>query len=284
MKVAVVTAVRGRTAHLRAQLAGLAQSTERADHHVIVAVDDNKVATAVRPGDSRTEVVPMNSNTRRLPIAAARNLGAQRAIDGGAELLIFLDVDCIPAPAMVTAYRRAAEHPDHRQALLCGPVTYLAANADLSRLESLTAPHPARPAPPDGCIEDCTQYELFWSLSFAVTPTTWQRTGGFCTDYTGYGGEDTDFGQSAAAAGIAMRWVGGAHAFHQFHPVSDPPTEHLDDIVENAKLFHRRWGWWPMHGWLNAFEEQGLIIRDRAGRPDIVPRAQITASDPGRTR
>lgn len=270
MKVAVVTAVRGRTTHLRAQLAGLAQSTEQVDHHVVVAIDDDEAATAVPAGDTRTEVVAMTSTMPRIPIAAARNLGAQRAIDEGAELLIFLDVDCIPAPTMVTAYRHAAEHPDHQDALLCGPVTYLPADADLSKLETLTAPHPARPAPPEGHIEDCQQYELFWSLSFAVTPATWLRTGGFCTEYTGYGGEDTDFAQSALAVGIAMRWVGGAHAYHQFHPVSDPPVEHLHDIVDNAGLFARRWGWWPMQGWLNAFEEQGLITRDRTGRPTIV--------------
>jgi hypothetical protein len=40
-----------------------------------------------------------------------------------------------------------------------------------------------------------------------------------------------------------MRWIGGAHAFHQFHPVSDPPVQHLYDIVRNAEIFHQRWGW-----------------------------------------
>ena len=81
---------------------------------------------------------------------------------------------------------------------------------------------------------------------FALTSPVWQRIGGFCTEYTGYGGEDTDYAQKAAAEKITMRWVGGAHAFHQFHPISEPPIEHLADIVANAALFHRRWGWWPM--------------------------------------
>ena len=58
------------------------------------------------------EVVPFRRR-RAAAGGAARNLGAQTAIDGGAELLIFLDVDCIPAPNMVGTYRRAAEHPDH---------------------------------------------------------------------------------------------------------------------------------------------------------------------------
>ena len=125
VKTAVVTAVHGRTAHLRKQLEGLAQVADQVDRHVVVAIDDDDVARTVRSAGVWTEVVPFRSATRRLPIAAARNLGAQAAIDDGAELLIFLDVDCIPAPNMVNRYLRAAEHPDHGDALLCGPVTYL---------------------------------------------------------------------------------------------------------------------------------------------------------------
>jgi hypothetical protein len=111
------------------------------------------------------------------------------------------------------------------------------------------------------------EYQLFWSLSFAVSAATWQRIGGFCPVYRGYGGEDTDFAQCAASAGVGLRWVGGADAFHQHHPVSNPPVQHLDDIVRNAQLFHRRWGWWPMGGWLDAFEARGLIRRDPDGTP-----------------
>ncbi|MET0704684.1 MAG: galactosyltransferase-related protein [Mycobacterium sp.] len=274
MKTAVVTAVRGRTSHLRNQLTALARSSEQVDRHIVVAIDDDQVAAVVSADDLGTTVIPYCSTTPQLPMAAARNLGAQTAIDGGADLLVFLDVDCIPAPDMVTAYRWAAEHPDHRDALLCGPVTYLppppANGYDLAGLAAMANPHPARPAPAQGVITTSTDYELFWSLSFAILPAVWQRIGGFCTDYTGYGGEDTDFAQKAAAQGVTMRWVGGAHAFHQFHPVSNPPVEHLHDIVANAIIFHRRWGWWPMQGWLNAFEAQGLITRDLDGRPVVI--------------
>ena len=91
-----------------------------------------------------------------------------------------------------------------------------------------------------------------------MTTRTWRRLGGFCEDYTGYGGEDTDFGQTARVVGVGLAWVGGAHAYHQHHPVQDPPVDHLDDILVNATLFHRRCGWWPMRGWLDAFAAQGL--------------------------
>lgn len=271
MRTTVVTVVRGRIPHLHNQLAAMARIATPPDRHIVVAIDDDDVARAVPTHDRRTDVIAYHCAEPGLPMAAARNLGAQAAIEGGAELLIFLDVDCIPAPDMVVAYRNAAERAEHRQALLCGPVTYLppagAAGYDLAALPDAIDPHPARPAPADSEILFSTAYSLFWSLSFAVTTPTWLRIGGFCTQYIGYGAEDTDFAQAAAALGITMRWVGGAHAFHQYHPVSDPPIEHLHDIVTNAAVFHRRWGWWPMQGWLDAFEAQGLITRGAGGRP-----------------
>ena len=89
--------------------------------------------------------------------------------------------------------------------------------------------------------------------------------GGFCEDYAGYGAEDTDLAFAARAAGMPLTWVGGAHAWHQHHPTQDPPTGHVRDIVRNARVFHRRWGCWPMVGWLTAFAEAGLVDWEPSG-------------------
>ncbi|MET0865731.1 MAG: galactosyltransferase-related protein [Nakamurella sp.] len=99
---------------------------------------------------------------------------------------------------------------------------------------------------------------MFWSLSFAVSAATWDRLDGFCEEYTGYGAEDTDFGYRAFLAGMDISWLGGADAFHQYHDTERPPVRHLRDIVSNATIFHRRWGFWPMEGWLTAFRDLGL--------------------------
>ena len=113
--------------------------------------------------------------------------------------------------------------------------------------------------------------DLFWSLSAAMTPATWARLGGFCEDYVGYGGEDTDFAQILLASGLDLGWVGAARAYHQWHPVSRPPVEHVEDIVRNAGIYHDRWGATPMTGWLEAFAESGLVHTDDRGQWHLAP-------------
>jgi GT2 family glycosyltransferase len=257
-------------------LKGLARSTRPPDMHIVVALGDLQVADIVADEGSPAAVVDLNV-AEPLPVAQGRNQGAAAALRRSAELLIFLDVDCIPDSALIGRYHETAEQPQFADALLCGPVTYLPppgpGGYPLNELRAHIDPHPARPSPPDDEVVTTTDYALFWSLSFAVTATTWSRIGGFCERYRGYGGEDTDFAQCAAAQGVPMQWVGGAHAYHQFHPAADPPVEHVDDIVRNARIFYRRWGWWPMQGWLAGFEQAGMVARDPAGRPRIAAKS-----------
>jgi GT2 family glycosyltransferase len=271
VKTAVITTVHGRHEHLRRQLRGLQRSARAADVHVIVALGDPQIRKVVAAAGSGAVVVDCAARGGRLPMARGRNVGAAAAIEFGAEVMIFLDVDCIPGSTLIGRYHDAAADPVHAGSLLCGPVTYLPPPGPhgypLDQLSRRVDPHPARPAPWDTEVVASTDYHLFWSLSFAVRPATFNRIGGFCERYRGYGGEDTDFAQCAAAAGVTMRWVGGADAFHQYHRVSDPPTEHLDDICDNAAVFHARWGWWPMQGWLRDFEKLGLISRGADGAP-----------------
>ncbi len=127
---------------------------------------------------------------------------------------------------------------------------------------ALPIPIPGRPSPADGEVIDSRDHTLFWSLSFAVAAPLWRELGGFCEDYMGYGGEDTDFGQVARAADVERPLDRRGDGIPSVPPVSDPPYEHLHDIMRNAAIFHRRWGWWPMTGWLTAFERHGLVRYD----------------------
>jgi GT2 family glycosyltransferase len=266
--IALITIAHGRHDHLLRQLDAVGESLVEPHHRVVVAMDDPEIALLPALAAQCVHVVTM-ATPGALPLARARNLGAATALALGADVLVFLDVDCLPAPDAVGAYARAAVAPATRARILCGPVTYLdpppPSGYRLDRLAELDRPHPARPAPMPGEVELGGAHELFWSLSFALQADLWHRIGGFCEDYTGYGGEDTDFAFTARAAGIELAWIGDARAYHQYHPVHHPPVDHLDDIVRNATLFHNRWGAWPMPGWLEAFERQGLIRRDSRG-------------------
>ena len=260
----IITIAHGRHDHLERQRRLIARSSAVVDHHVVVAMDD-PVLVAQLLAAPQTSVIAIPADHRGLPLAAARNAGAAAAVALGAELLIFLDVDCLPDEELVAAYRDAARDATTAASLLCGPVAYLpppgSGGYDLGRLAQFT-PHPGRPAPARGDRQTGGDPRLFWSLSFALTPRTWRRIGGFDEEFVGYGAEDTDFGFTADAAGIGLTWVGGATAYDQWHPTQSPPVRHLDDILRNGRIFARRWGWWPMEGWLEAFQARGLIHWD----------------------
>lgn len=264
MRIAVITAAAGRHAHLRMQRAGLLAGELQPDRHVIVAMGDRELRAAVPAPGPPPLVRYLPANRRRLPLSAARNLGARAALADGAELLVFLDVDCIPGEHLIERYAQACAVP---RRLASGPVAYLPPPPEQGyRLDELAGSpaHPARPVPADDEIVTGGDHALFWSLSFALTAATWKRIGGFCEQYVGYGGEDTDFGQLARRAGADHVWVGGAWAYHQHHESHDPPLDHVHDIVRNAQIFERRWGWTPMQGWLREFEQRGLVVRGRA--------------------
>jgi len=273
-RTAVVTIVHGRADHLARQQASLARQTMATDLYVVVAMDDPGPASWRPPAGPQPHVVDVRrSADGRLPLAHARNEGVQYAVDRGAEVVVLLDVDCLAGPGLVADYADAAGVPG---TLWCGPVTYLPPAPDggypidAAWLEAADAPHPARPAPAQGTRETGEDWSLFWSLSFALRAEDWAATGGFCEDYTGYGGEDTDFALLARAAGLRLGWTGGARAYHQHHPVSRPPVEHTADIVRNGRLFADRWGWWPMEGWLRDLAAAGHVVETADGWESLV--------------
>jgi GT2 family glycosyltransferase len=274
--VAVITIAHGRHDHLERQIWGLTRQTRAPDAYVAVSMDDPRLGAVVAAAvPSSWDVMTPSVSLRRgrLPLAAARNEGARAALAEGATTLVFLDVDCIPSDRLVERYA-AVLSVQRSQGLThaggpivaCGEVAYLPplpAGVDYRDcdLRALASPHSARPGVSPGTVEPADDLRLFWSLSFGVTTADWGRIGGFDEDYLGYGGEDTDFGQRLGAAGGRMLWVGGAQAYHQHHVTTSPPVQHLEEIIDNANLFARRWGWWPMEGWLGAFEQAGLARR-----------------------
>ena len=252
-EVTVLTMVRGRDGHLGNLLAGLASGTRLPARCVVV--DMGEVPAAIPP--MPFPVTPRRMPSAGLPLARARNLAAEAA---ESPLLIFLDVDCIPAANLVQALAADAAAQD---ALICCEVFYLPPGAaapgwNEAGLRARGTRHHVRTFPAEGLRAE-PNAGLFWSLAFAIRRDTFMRLGGFDEAYTGYGAEDTDLSFRARAAGVPLLFTAGTVAFHQHHPIHDPPLQHFADIVANAGRFRARHGFWPMEGWLDAFAAMGLI-------------------------
>ncbi len=223
-----------------------------------------------------TDVVLIDADPAALPLAAARNAGAAAALANGAETLIFLDVDCLPGTRLIERYEQVTSRPARSAPIIwSGPVHYLPQlppghiaydEDDLAA----SRPHSARLAPSGDDLVNEPRIELFWSLSFAVTASDWQQLGGFCEDYVGYGAEDTDLARMLGRSGGLLTWVGAATAYHQHHPTSSPPLQHVESIVRNANIFRGRWGDYPMLRWLREFEARELVALDPASKDWVV--------------
>lgn len=283
--VTVITTCYGRNRHLYNLLSSLMHGSVKPDEVIIVNDDADpkrlaeydlnivKIATtADRPVDETSDV----STKTDFDIGHNRNLGAARATH---DMLVFLDVDCIVAPTFIEQLKiKMQEHPE---TLLMGQPRYLTrplsdeesdklknGSLSVSHLNTWSVYNPYRdnfddtdcnPNPTNHTAMRQTQdYGAFWSLCFAITRSQFENIGGFDTQYTGYGAEDTDFAFTARQLNIDF-YLTADVVYHQQHSVYRPPLNHLDSIVVNANRFYQKWQCWPMSGWLSPFVDMGLI-------------------------
>jgi len=259
--ISIVTLAKGRAEHLYNLVLGLTRQTTPPSELIVAVMQDEPYVLPETDFPVRQLMIAGEA----LPLAAARNLAARTATGEG---LIFLDMDCIPAPGLVADY---AGHLATYDGLLMGEVMYLPGGATKGDWRSedfadVAVRHSDRRGPPAEGIEACGDYRCFWSLNFAMRRATFLAVGGFHEGYNGYGGEDTDFGKVLDTAGVPIAWIKGGLAHHQYHPHHMPPVHHLDSVIRNAELFEARWGYRTMGHWLHAFRLMGLID-DRPGQP-----------------
>jgi N-acetylglucosaminyl-diphospho-decaprenol L-rhamnosyltransferase len=265
--IGIVTPIFGRLDRLDVQLRWIGASLRPPDDHVVVWMGGPDPRPVVQARAPSCRVLRIHAEGP-LPLARARNAGAA-TID--ADTLVFLDVDCMPSPALLGEYLRWSPEGT----VVAGPVGYLPASIqpddaapERCRWRTLArlGVHPdSRPRPACAPPRLEPRVELLWSLSMCVHRSTFERIGGFDESYVGYGGEDTDFAYRMQAARVPLRWCPTADAVHLYHEVSDPPVAHLVDIVHNAHRFRPRWGRWPMTTWLEAFADAGLVAWDPVG-------------------
>jgi GT2 family glycosyltransferase len=276
MTVTICTLAAGRAKHLTNMLLGLNAQSVRPDEVVIAVMQAEPYALPSLDFPVRQLMVGAGG----IPLAAARNAAA-RAASG--DMLIFLDVDCIPYPDFVADYvPLLAEH----DALFMGEVLYLPSGAtadgiDIAAFERIAVKHSERAGPPVERIGDCTDYRCFWSLNFAMRRATFLATGGFDERFVGYGGEDTDFGRVVMEGGTPILWCRGARVFHQHHPHHMPPVHHVDSVIANAARFRDKWGHFTMEHWLRAFTLMGLV---RLKDGEYVRLREVTEDDLALTR
>ena len=253
--ISLCTIYANRQLHLQNLVKSVVESQLDPDRLVIVCMNDRLPDLPATPFP--IESVTIEVKDGRLPLAAARNKAAEIATG---EKLIFLDVDCICDRHLLEVFDY---HLNQADALYLGSIRYLhrhwqKRNWTLETLEQQSSPHELQGQEVRDKERISHPYEMFWSLCFGIRKNTFERIGGFDTNYLGYGGEDTDFSFQARSHEIPLYKI-GARAYHQFHPSSTPPLNHLEEIVNNAGVFYRKWNILPMEKWLRQFADLGYI-------------------------
>ncbi|WP_378942884.1 glycosyltransferase family 2 protein [Paracoccus sp. R86501] len=259
--VSALTIAGGRDQHLKNVIRGFAGQDHKIDELIIGVMQDDEYTDLPQTDFPIRQILMTGPD---LCMAAARNAVADAA--RGA-VLLFVDVDCIPAPDFVSTYVNRMEG---RTGLFMGEVQYLPAGAtegglDFDQFAQISVKHSDRQGPPAKGIAPCADYRCFWSLNFAMHRGCWQNGPRFDEGFTGYGGEDTDFGRALSEVGTPIWWIAGGRVFHQYHPHCMPPVHHMESVMRNADLFARKWGHRTMEHWLYAFQLMGLIRNDPEG-------------------
>jgi predicted glycosyltransferase involved in capsule biosynthesis len=258
INVSVIVIVKNRPRHLRNLLWGLNSTRSEHDFETIIIHMNEPIQT--KPLWFKKKYIAKTLQTKSLlPLAKARNCGASLA---QGDLLIFLDVDCIPDPQLVDDYIKLYQR--HKTALMMGEVYYLPKtfpdNWSTSDLKQYGQPHKARIYLSTKSYQSTNKYELFWSLNFAVDAHIyWYKINGFNETYQGYGGEDTDFAFKARKTNTTLLWIKNACVYHQYHAIYTPPYQHFIDIINNATAFKGIWDVWPMSKWLQEFVDNHFI-------------------------
>ena len=117
----VLTIAHGRDAHLANLVRGLSLQDVPPAELVIGVMQEHPYENLPDVGFPVRQI-PVPTGDDGLPLAAARNLVAREA---SGDLLLFLDVDCIPAPGYVADYVRHLTRLGSEAGLLMGEVRYL---------------------------------------------------------------------------------------------------------------------------------------------------------------
>lgn len=214
LRAAVVIPVYNRVALLARTVAALVPQTYPSRLVSVVVADDGSeedVAAALAPFSSRLDLTLVRREHDGYGAGQARNLGAAATT---AEVLVFVDADCVPDPDLVARHARwhhlaenlvviGSRHPVDTTAIETGALAD--GKSDLRSL-AFGEPNPGeeafRPSDNRAVLHRRTAgqragNEAFRSLvssNFSIRADRFAESGGFSPDFHRWGGEDIELG------------------------------------------------------------------------------------------
>jgi glycosyltransferase involved in cell wall biosynthesis len=265
--IGVVIPAYNREGNLALLLATLERQSA-AGFHVVIADDGSTDGTAAliaglaqqRAWQGRLTRVSCGPNLG-VRTGRARNIGAAN-LPAGTRTLLMLDTDLVLQPDAIALL--AASHAKHPDSVLYGAVEWLPplghdeilAHVTSGRVGELRRRVPVtRPARVEGTFTGPELREDLFSLppgqpvplrpqwalplNSAWPLDLYWAAGGFDETMTGYGYQDMEFGERAAAAGAQCVPCPEAWALHVWHP---KPAKAMEENQRNLDLYLRRHG------------------------------------------
>jgi glycosyltransferase involved in cell wall biosynthesis len=267
LRVAVVIPVYNRVNLLERTLAGVqAQTYPRELISVVVADDgsEEEVGEAMGHPSQDIPVAVVRRERSGYGAGQARNLGAAKS--EGADILVFLDADCIPDPEAVL--RHAVWHHLASNLVVIGSRHH----TDTTELSPNTIAHDgkalrrlvfdtAEPQDTDWVSDDYRSvlhrrtsslrhgdmaFRSLVSSNFSIRRETFLAAGGFSEDFQRWGGEDTELGWRLWNSGAFFVDEPRAAIYHQLQEDSGDPgwreaSRRANDGLIQSKIPHRHY-------------------------------------------
>ena len=244
LTVAVVIPVYNRVELLRRTLAGLMVQRGYPAHLISVVVADDgseeaaPLALAVEEAAERLRITTVRQEREGYGAGRARNLGAAGA---RADVLLFVDADCLPDPELVAGHMAWHHRADNlvvvgsRQHLDSTGVSAEAVadgSIDVRRLVKGDDPPDEAFAPEDwrrtfyrrtaGLRHGNEAFRSLLTGNCSLRRDRFLEAGGFSTDFHHWGGEDTELGWRLFSAGMFFVPANRAAIYHQQQEESHP--------------------------------------------------------------
>ena len=261
--ISVITIVKNRIPQFYSLLKSLEASEQKPKELVVVWMTSPSDHSLIQSEHFPIKHCFATSDT--LPIAKARNKGAAAS---SASTLLFLDVDCIIHPQLLTRVSTGIA-----KGMTVGSVMtelkLIPENAGYSEVSRLPESRESR----QKTLQH--QQEGFQSSLFAILREDFENVDGFDEKYAGFGIGDIDFATRCNRAGIEHRSL-PLVTYKQFRNCRACPLNHLLDIVCNANLYKDKWGYYPKTQWLTTFMARGFVSKASVHDPLSITRLPTT--------